>query len=473
LFTESEVRKVHLVGIGGTAMAALAGMLQDRGFLVTGSDEAVYPPMSDFLAQRGISVREGFGPQNLDEDVDLVVIGNALSRGNEEVEAILDRKMRFRSLPEVLRDWFIQGKDSLVVTGTHGKTTTSALLAWILLRAQRDPSYLVGGIPRGLAAGFRLGGGPEVVMEGDEYDTAFFDKRPKFLHYLPRIVTLGALEYDHADIYPSMEELMRAFRLLLRIIPRNGRLIVNISDQNAMHLSGEAPCPVITCGLDGDADWAAHDIRVEAGGMRFGVNHGGRDVGKCTSRLPGPHNVLNALLAVAAAHEVGVGPEISLPAISSFQGVRRRLEFLGEKGGVKLYDDFAHHPTAIRASLGALRDLYPRNRIWAIFEPRSNTMCRRIFQEALSRAFDAADRVVLGAVHRAERLAPEERMDPQAVVAAVRDTGRNGWYVPRVEDIVDLVADQAVEGDILCIMSNGGFGGIQRSLMDALPKRKG
>lgn len=464
----AEVRKVHLVGIGGTAMAALAAMLHEQGLLVTGSDQGIYPPMSEFLAQRGIPVIEGYGPQNLATDLDLVVIGNALSRGNPEVEEVLERGLPYRSLPELLREWFIQGKNSLVVTGTHGKTTTASLLAWILFSAGRDPSFMVGGMPKGFSSGYRLGAGPEVVLEGDEYDTAFFDKRPKFLHYLPRIVTLGVVEYDHADIYPSLDHLMAAFKGLLRVIPRGGRLVINGTDGNAVLLGKEAPCPVVRCTVEqGDGEWHACEVRSTQGRTIFRLRHRGEDLGECTLGLVGRHNVLNALLALAAAHEAGVPLSASLEAMGTFHGVRRRLECLGEMAGALFYDDFAHHPTAIRSTLEALRGLYPSRRIWAVFEPRSNTMCLRVFQGALPEAFGPADLVVIGGVHRAERIPQEERLDPEAVVQEIRLRGREAWYLPSVPDIVTLLRGRVRPLDVVCIMSNGGFGGIQSLLREA------
>jgi UDP-N-acetylmuramate: L-alanyl-gamma-D-glutamyl-meso-diaminopimelate ligase len=449
-------------------MAALAAMLQELGIRVTGSDQAVYPPMSDFLAQRGIPVREGFGPRNLDPDVGLVVIGNAMSRGNPEVEAVLDSGVPYASMPEMVKWWFLQGKRCLVVTGTHGKTTTSALLAWILHCAGRDPGMLVGGIPADFGSGFRLGSGPDFVIEGDEYDTAFFDKRPKFVHYLPRIVTLGALEFDHADIYRDMGEIMGAFRGLMRILPRGGRLIIHEGDANARALAAEALCPVITCGLERDAQWRAEGIRVEHGRTLFRVIHEGEAAAECAWSLAGRHNVLNALLAMAAAHEAGVAVQEAAGAVGTFHGVRRRLERLGQAGGVTLYDDFAHHPTAIQASLEALRSHHPAARIWAVLEPRSNSLCRNVFQAALPRALEGADGVILASVHRAERLAPDQRLDPQAVVMDLRARGRQARYLPCLEELVSFLASQCAAGDVVCIMSNGGFGGIQGRLMEAL-----
>lgn len=471
MFTGTEVRKVHMLGIGGTAMAALAAMLQEKGLEVRGSDQALYPPMSDFLASKAILVQEGFSPGNLDWNPDLVVVGNVVSRGNQELEALLDRRMPYRSFPEILRTWFLEGKRSLVVAGTHGKTTTASLLSWILLETGQDPCFLVGGIPKGLEAGYRIGKGELFVVEGDEYDTAFFDKRPKFLHYLPWIVTLGAVEYDHADIYANMEEMLGAYRALLKLLPRNGSLILNVEDSQASLLAGESPCKVVGCALDQEAQWRADGIRVENGRTSFRVLHKAVPVGECSWELPGRHNVLNGLLALGAAAQAGVEPESALRAMRDFKGVRRRLEFLGEVGGVRLYDDFAHHPTAVRAGLGALRDLYPEARLWAVFEPRSNTLCRRVFQAELPGAFSRANRVILAGVHRAERITPGERLDPEEVVRAINKNGSKAWYIPRVEEIVGFLAEKLQAGDLVCIMSNGGFGGIQHLLLEALEAR--
>ncbi len=468
MFMETRVRKVHLLGIGGTAMAAMAAMLQQRGFQVSGSDQAIYPPMSDFLSLKGIQVKEGFCAKNLDWNPDLVVVGNALSRGNQELEAVLERRIPYRSFPELLRQWFLEGKRALVVAGTHGKTTTASLLAWILLRCGKDPSFLVGGIPKGLGAGYRLGEGDFFVVEGDEYDSCFFDKRPKFVHYLPWIVTLGAVEYDHADIYGSMEQMLGAYRMLLRVLPRNGRLVFNLEDPQANILARESPCHVVSCALEQDADWRADRIKMEKGGVSFRVFYKGTRVGDCHWGLPGRHNVLNGLLALGAAREAGLEAEIALEAMGEFQGVRRRLEFLGEMGGVYVYDDFAHHPTAVKAGLEALKDIHPKARLWAVFEPRSNTMCRKVFQEELPAAFCYADRVVLAGVHRAERIPQEQRMDPMAVVEAINSRGSKAWYLPAVQEIVILLADQTQPGDVVCLMSNGGFGAIQELLLKAL-----
>lgn len=449
-------------------MAALAAMLLEKGIAVTGSDQAVYPPMSDFLAQKGIEVREGYGPQNLDRDVDMAVIGNSLSRGNEEVEAVLERRIPYRSMPEVLRTLFLEGRRPLVVAGTHGKTTTASILSWILLEAGYDPSFLAGGIPKGLGAGYRLGRGELFVVEGDEYDSAFFDKRPKFLHYTPWLVTLGAVEFDHADIYKDLEQMLKAYRMLLRVVPRSGRLVVNAQDHLAMELARSSPCPVVTCSLGPEATWVVRDIRTEGGRVHFRVLKGGRVLGECSWEVLGRHNLLNALLALAAAHEAGIEEMQGLEALASFQGVKRRLELIGKEGGVLVYDDFAHHPTAIKAGLRALRELYPHSRLWAVLEPRSNSMCRKVFQGELPFAFMAAHRVIVAGVHRADRIPMEERLDPEALVRAIGDLGPRAWHIPEVEQIVEFLRAELIAGDVVCIMSNGGFGGIHGMLLEAL-----
>jgi len=465
------MEKVHLIGIGGTAMAGLASLLKDRGIEVTGSDKDLYPPMSDFLAQKGIEVKLGYSASNLDGDIDLVVIGNALSRGNEEVEAVLERRLPYRSLPEVLRHMFLEGRRNIVVAGTHGKTTVSSLIAWILKKAGEDPGFFIGGIPKNFGTGAMDGKGEMFVVEGDEYDTAFFDKRPKFLHYLPWIVTVGALEYDHADIYGDIGQLMGAFRALMRIVPRNGRLVINVDDPLLRLLGEESPCPVVTCSIGGDAHWRADGVKVRDGKVIFRVVRQGNPLGECAWGLPGNHNVLNALLALAACSEAGVDFSKAREALGEFQGVKRRLEPLGEIGGVILYDDFAHHPTAIAKGLEALRSLHPHSRIWAIVEPRSNSMCRKIFEDELPTALKGADLVIIGKVHRGDSMDPRVRLDPEKVAMEIRSTGKEAWHIKEVSEIAALVSREAKEGDVICVMSNGSFDGIQGLLLEALARR--
>lgn len=449
-------------------MGGLAVMLKEAGFQVTGSDQALYPPMSDFLRRKGIDVRLGYSPANLDPDVDLVVIGNALSRGNEEVEAVLERRIPYRSMPEVLRSLFLDGRKTIVVTGTHGKTTTASLTAWILTQAGLDPGFMIGGIPANFDRGAKIGKGDIFVVEGDEYDCAFFDKRPKFLHYTPWIVTLGSLEYDHADIYRDFRDMVLAYKALLRILPRNGRLIVNLDDPEVEAISALAPCPVVTCSTRSEAHLSAFGIQVVHAKTSFKVVYEGQMLGECSWDLPGQHNVMNALLALAACLEAGVDAGTALKAMSSFKGVVRRLESLGVWGGVHVYDDFAHHPTAIREGIKALRSLHPKARLWAIVEPRSNSMRRKVFEAILPDALAGADRVILSGVHRTEALSPEERLDPQKVTEMLKRKGVPAWYISNVKDIARFVSTEVQPGDVVCVMSNGGFEGLQDILIENL-----
>ncbi len=368
-------------------MASLAGLLRERGHEVTGSDQDVYPPMSTQLEALGIPLRSPYAAENVPPGADLVVIGNALSRGNPEVEAVLDRKQRMTSLPAVLAEEFIRGRTSLVVAGTHGKTTTASLLALILHQAGRDPSFLIGGLPVDFGRSFRLGGGPHFVAEGDEYDSAFFDKRPKFVHYLPDVAVIGNVEYDHADIYPDLAAVQTAFVRLLNVIPRRGLLVAGGESPPLREILSRAPCRVETFGIHGDADWRAVNVRPGPDAWRFSLEVRGRDRGEFALGLAGEHNVRNALAALAVAAEVGVPPEAARAALAGFRGVKRRLEVRGRARGVTVYDDFAHHPTAVRETLKALRATAGGGgRLVAVFEPRSYTSRTGVFQEDFARA---------------------------------------------------------------------------------------
>ncbi len=455
---------VHFSGVCGTAMAAVAAELHLRGARVTGSDAATYPPMSTFLESVGVPVADGFSAGNLEPAPDLVVVGNALSRGNPEVEAVLDRGLAYTSLPELLRWAFLPGRTPLVVTGTHGKTTTSALCAWALSHAGLDPSWLVGGVPAGLERGFRVGAGPVFVLEGDEYDTAFFDKRSKFLHYRPRVLVLNNLEYDHADIFDDLEAVRRSFRHLLRVVPRSGRVVANADDPEVMDLVRDAPCPVITFGVRArTADWVG-----EPGPDRVAVRGPAGDVGEVRHPLVGRHQAWNVLAAAAALDAVGLPPEAFAAATRVFGGVRRRAELRGEARGVAVYDDFAHHPTAIRGTLEGFRDRFPGRRLWAVAEPRSNTMRRRVFQDALAGAFDAADRVCVRQVPAPHKVPPAERLDVDRLVRDLAGRGVAADAFPDAAAIVARVAAEARPGDVVVVLSNGGFEGIHDRLLAAL-----
>lgn len=458
-----DVRSVHFVGICGTAMAATAAAMHERGFRISGSDQNVYPPMSSFLAERGIEVMAGYDEKNLRHSPDLVVIGNALSRGNAEVEAILERKIRYVSLPELLKEFFIRGKRPLVVTGTHGKTTTTSLLAWVLEHNGMNPSYLIGGVPNNFSQGARFTSSEWFVIEGDEYDTAFFDKRSKFVHYLPEVAIINNIEFDHADIFENLQAIQTSFKRFINLIPRNGLLLANGDDLNLEPLLQVKHCPVRRFGFSAANDFHARDIELAPSSSRFCA-------GASTFELPltGELNVRNALAVVACARHCGLGDRQIQAAFKSFNGIKRRMEIRGTAGEVTVIDDFGHHPTAIRETLRALRIRFPGQRLWAVFEPRSNTTRRNVLQSELTAALERADQIVVAEVARLELLAPGERLDPQGLIAALKAAGRPAVYLPTVDAIIHHVIRDVRPGDVICVFSNGGFGGIHEKLLSQL-----
>ena len=461
--------KVHLSAICGTAMASLAGLLREQGHEVTGSDENVYPPMSTQLEALGIPIRSPYAETNVPADADLVVIGNALSRGNPEVEVVLDRRQRFTSLPALLAEEFLRPRRSLVVAGTHGKTATTSLLAFLLDRAGLDPSFLIGGMPVDFERSYRLGGGEHFVVEGDEYDCAFFDKRPKFVHYMPEVAVIGNIEFDHADIYRDLDAVRTAFVRLLNVIPRRGLLLAGAESPVVAELLPRAHCRVETFGLQEGADWRATELRAEGEGVRFRLRRGDRDLGEFVFPLPGAHNVRNALAALGVAAAVGVGPETLRTSLAAFGGVRRRLEVRGRARGVTVYDDFAHHPTAVEATLTALREQETGpGRLVAVFEPRSYTSRTRRFQEEYARALSAADHAIVAAAHLPGKIPEGERISEEGLAASIRALGTEAESVPTVGAIVDRLAGSLRSGDRVVILSNGGFGGIHDRLLRAL-----
>jgi UDP-N-acetylmuramate: L-alanyl-gamma-D-glutamyl-meso-diaminopimelate ligase len=460
--------KIHVSAVCGTAMASLAGLLREQGHEVTGSDQDVYPPMSTQLEALGIDVRSPYAEANVPEDADLVVIGNALSRGNPEVEAVLDRRQRYTSMPALVAEEFLRPRRSLVVAGTHGKTTTTSLLAFLLDRAGVSPSFLVGGVPLDFGRSYRLGTGEAFVIEGDEYDSAFFDKRPKFVHYLPSAAIVGNLEFDHADIYPDLAAVQTAFTRLLHVIPRSGFLIAGIESPALAAILGQARCRVETFGLAAGADWRATDVTTGPQGSRFRLLRGGRDAGLFAMPLAGDHNVRNALAALAMAAEAGAPLESLREALAGFRGVKRRLEKRGEARGVAVYDDFAHHPTAVEATLSALRALGGSGRLVAVFEPRSYTSRTKVFQDDFARAFRAADQVYVAAAHLPGRVPEAARLSESDLVEATNRAGGRAVFLPGVDAIVSALASELREGDRVAILSNGGFGGIHDKLLRAL-----
>jgi UDP-N-acetylmuramate: L-alanyl-gamma-D-glutamyl-meso-diaminopimelate ligase len=460
------IRSVHFVGICGTAMASAAAAIKEKGLQVTGSDQNVYPPMSTFLAEKQIEVMHGFSEQNLAMKPDLVVIGNAISRGNPEAEYVLDHKLPYCSLSEFLKDFFIRGKRSLVVTGTHGKTTTTSLLTWVFEHNGLNPSFLIGGIPSNLGQGARFTDSEWFIIEGDEYDTAFFDKRSKFVHYLPEVLVINNLEFDHADIFPDLSAIQTSFSHLIRLVPRNGMLLANGDDHNITPLLGVNHCPVKRFGLDEGNAVQAFNIRYGPTATLFETPSF-----KFHTNLVGELNVRNALAVIACAKHCGLKNHQIQSAFDTFKGIRRRMEIRGIAGGVTIVDDFGHHPTAIRETLSALRIKYPHQKVWAVFEPRSNTTRRNVFQKELAQAFADADAIVISQIARLEQLPSELRLDPERLMLDLKKAGKEGAYLQDVDTIIKHLGKVVQGGDVICVFSNGGFGNIHARLLDVLGQK--
>ncbi len=463
----SDKTKFHFTGICGTAMGAVAAAMQERGFIITGSDANVYPPMSDFLRSSGITLSEGYAEKNIPEDTDVVIIGNAISRGNPEAEAALDRKLLYSSLPEVMKEFFLRGKRNFVISGTHGKTTTSSMLAWLLVKVGRNPGYMIGGIPKNLGHGAHFADSNFNVLEGDEYDTAFFDKRSKFLHYLPECVAINNIEFDHADIYNNIDEIKLTFRRLLNIVPRVGMAYINGDEQNCRDVAENAPCPITTVGFGEhctlrieNLNYETHRSSFTLGGIAYSVP------------MTGEFNVRNAAMAVACAGFAGLTIDEIRDGLASFEGVARRQELKGEVNGIKVIDDFAHHPTAIKLAVQSLRQRHPDSRLWVLFEPRSNTTRRAIFQNELAEALALADFAIIAAIPDLHKIPENDRLDPTKLSADIARLGGAGHYLPDVPTIVAQVAATAQPGDIIAVLSNGGFGGIHEKLLTALEEHK-
>ncbi len=462
-FMLKPVRRIHFMGVCGTAMGAVAAAIRDLGFVISGSDENVYPPMSTFLAKKQIPIFAGYRPENVPDDVDLVVIGNAIFRGNPELESVLKRKLLYRSLPETIKDFFLQGKHNVVVTGTHGKTTTTALVTWMFSEAGLNPGFLIGGIAKDLQQGASFPDSQYFILEGDEYDTAFFDKRSKFLHYLPETLVINNIEFDHADIFHDLEEIKTSFRRLVNIVPQSGRFFINADDPNCWEVTQKAFAPVMTVGLSENAHCRLEEIEYHQSGSRFRI---GKDLFETS--LIGEFNVRNAGMAAAVALSHGINLATIQKALRTFQGVARRQEIRGEVNGIKVIDDFGHHPTAIKETLNALRCRFPAHRLWAIFEPRSNTTRRAVFQQQLPDALSIADGVILAEVARIEQVPPEDRLDPWKVVKSIQQTGKPAFYEAGINQIVERMKPLARPGDVIVVFSNGGFGGIHDKLLAAL-----
>lgn len=462
----SPAPRVHFLGICGTAMGAVASAMKDQGWIVSGSDHAAYPPMSDFLASRGIAVCSGFRPENLPKEDALIVVGNAISRGNTEVEAVLNRKLNYASLPEVLRAYFLRGRHNIVISGTHGKTTTTSMTAWILEYAGKNPSYLIGGLPANLGQGACLrdpSTSRHFVIEGDEYDTAFFDKRSKFLHYLPELLVVNNIEFDHADIFSDLDAIKLSFRRLLNIVPSEGMVLINADDQNCIEVAQSCPAPIVEVGFsDNAANRILHPWQKD-GSCGFELF-----TEKFELPMTGEHNLRNAAMAVCAAHFYGIPTGVIREALLKFQGIKRRQEVRGVVNGITIIDDFGHHPTAIRQTLEGLAQRYSGSRLWALFEPRSNTTRRAIFQHDLPAAFAAAHGVVIGEVNRAADLKPEDRLDANRLVDDLKTAGHPAFHEVSADRIVELLRPQLEQGDVLVVLSNGAFDGLHDKLLRGL-----
>ena len=467
----SKPKHIHLIGICGTAMASLAGMLNERGFRVSGSDAAAYPPMSDFLRDLGIPVAQPFDANNLEPRPDLVVVGNAISRGNVELEHILDHRIPFCSLPQLLHDEFLRGKEVLVVAGTHGKTTTTSMLSWIFHSAALDPSFLIGGIAENFGSSFHLGQGKHFIIEGDEYDTAFFDKGPKFLHYFPDSIILTSVEFDHADIYKDLDAVETAFKRLVNLVPRRGRIV---AFDGAVGATTESPslerclskpfCPVDRYGTGVRANWKIANLRLDPGRTCWTVLHNNEPWADLEFSLAGEYNVWNATAAAALAFTSGIGKDAIAAALKTFKSVKRRLEVKAQVNGITIIDDFAHHPTAIAGTLKALRARYPGSRLWAILEPRSNTLRRRVLQSDLAHSLALADEIVVAGVFRSEAVPENERLELPALAAEIERNGHRIRLLVDADAIVQTAAPEMRSGDVIAILSNGGFGGIYEKL---------
>jgi len=468
----SNPKHIHLIGICGTAMASLAGMLQERGFRVTGSDAAAYPPMSTFLESLGIPVAQPFAETNLDPRPDLVVVGNALSRGNVELERVLDERIPFSSLPQILHDEFLVGKEVLVVAGTHGKTTTTSMLAWIFETAGLQPSFLIGGIAENFGRSFGLGEGKHFILEGDEYDTAFFDKGPKFLHYFPDSLILTSIEFDHADIYKDLDAVETAFKRLVNLVPRRGRIVAFDSGDSASESLNrcvqKAFCPVERYGASNRANWKSANLKLGEEQTSWSLLHDGKPWTDFEFPLGGEYNVWNATAAGALAAHYEISKDVIAKALKTFRSVKRRLEVKAQANGITIIDDFAHHPTAIEQTILALRARYPKSRLWVVLEPRSNTLRRNVLQDALSRSLALADQVVIASIFKSEAIPEAERLDLNRVIDEIHKRGKQARIFADADAIVNAIAPELRELDVVAILSNGGFGGIYEKLPQRL-----
>ena len=468
-----DLKTVHIMGVAGTAMAALAGMLKDEGYTISGSDHGVYPPMSTYLEKLGIDVMEGFVGSNLDHKPDLVVVGNVVRKVYEEAETLLASDIDYCSFPELFGAWFLEGSHSVVCAGTHGKTTTTSITAWLLESAGKNPGFLIGGVAKNFDRTARAGAGDFFVVEGDEYDTAFFDKGPKFLHYRAKTAILTSVEFDHADIYRDLDHVKESFRKLMTSMPSDGVVIVRGDDPGAADVATEATCEVWNYGPGQTWDGRIDGVDTDRGLMKFTVTRDGEDIGTFETPLVGTHNLYNQVAATAAALRCGVTVEQLVEAYPKFGGIKRRQEVIGEPGDVTVIDDFAHHPTAVEVTLQALRQRFGKRRLWAIWEPRSATSRRNTFQAEYAKAFDSADVVVIAKPYDQSRIDESERFSSTALVEDLTARGVDAMTLDDADQIAQTVGVRAHPKDVVAVLSNGGFGGLHAKLLDVLQTRFG
>ncbi len=464
----SSVKKIHLIAVCGTGMGALACMLKDSGFEVAGSDQKAYPPMSDFLSQKGIPVLQGFQEKNLQNRPDLVVVGNAVSKDNPEVVAMQKMGLNFCSMPQALNRFVVSDKKTIVVTGTHGKTTTASVLAWIFYVAGLDPSFMIGGILKNFDSNYHLGAGDYVIIEGDEYDTAFFDKGPKFLHFDPFMAILTSVEFDHADIYADIGQVIQAFQSFVSGISENSRLIAYDSDENIKGLLTNCKCRVENYGLQKKSTWKLAKVFANPPWTHFEVLKHGQSMGVFKSKLMGEHNLLNILAAVAIADNLNIDAEVLARSLENFENVRRRQEIRGQKRGITVMDDFAHHPTAVRETLKGVKPHYPNGRIIAVFEPRTNTSMRSVFQSVYPHSFEGADLICVRHPPLLKKIPLGQRFSSKKLVKDLKRRGKTAYYFPDTESIIDFLVAEAEPGDLILIMSNGAFDNIHARLLESL-----
>lgn len=467
-YAPKNIHHIHIMGICGTGMAALAGMLKNSGYEISGSDKAVYPPMSLFLEEIGIQACDGYGGQNLEPRPDLVIVGNVIPKINPEAQALAKSKIPYLSFPQALAHFFIQSRTSLVVTGTHGKTTTASILSSCLNRAELDPTFMIGGIVREFDANFRLGNGKHFVSEGDEYDTAFFDKESKFLHYRPDIAIITSVEFDHADIFDDLDAIKRSFKKFVSLLPKNGLIIAHLDDPNVVEVVQDAPCEVQGYGQSKDLDWSLYDVRADGGMTHFKVRKQGKEWAELAVQLPGTHNCLNSLAVAAVLHRIGVGPKVINEGLSKFGGIKRRQEVRGIVNKVTVIDDFAHHPTAVKETLKALKNAYAGQRLITVFEPRTNSSRRAIFQKDYISCFDSSDMTFIREPVPLDNVATEELFSAEKLAVDLNKRGSQAESCPDTDTILDKLLPVLQANDVVAILSNGGFDNIHVRLLEKL-----